>query len=155
MIKDKIRTYISEYGVAALTKRTGVVHSTFYKILKWEKIVQIRTLDILYHFFHEDKDLYYYKCMRKWNKEHWKNLGAVLRRIRIYKWISLDDLAYKSKLSKKQIIQIEKWKITPYVSTLQLLIVALDIPDEDYQQITKIRKNEKVIENIMKKYQIT
>jgi DNA-binding XRE family transcriptional regulator len=137
-----------------LRKRTGITHPTFYKILKWEKRQQTKILDIIYKFFKEPRDAYYYSCFKYRNKQEWKNLWSIIRKIRIFNWISLDKFAYKAKISKKQLIQIEKSNVLPFLSTLELIIDTFDIPFDDRNSLIEIWKNEKVIENLLEKYQL-
>jgi transcriptional regulator with XRE-family HTH domain len=69
---------------------------------------------------------------RRKENEHQDNLGSLIRRARLKKGLKVMDVAKRVGLTSSSISQIERSKVSPSISTLKKIAVALDHPLGDF-----------------------
>lgn len=149
-IQDKIL----EYWIKKLHRNSWLAIKTIQRILKNQPIKKEK-LDVVYRFFRCEPDLYYFQTLKlSSSKIPYKNIWKVIRSMRIYHGMDIEELAFRSKLSSRQIIRIELGKVIPWKTTVLLILDALWIEEDEKDKILKIRDSEKVIVDLLSKYEI-
>jgi len=113
-LRRKLAHYENEYGFKMLQQRTDIEQRTLRHILyntrgKYNHV----TLDILYEFFHLDKDEWYQENRRKWIKPTESILGAIFRAKRMEKGWTPEQVAKMIKMSDRAIKRIEAGETLP------------------------------------------
>lgn len=72
------------------------------------------------------------------NEAYLKLFGKHLRKIRLYRHLSQEDLAYSANIPISQVGRIERGEINTTISTVNSIAKALDIPTKDLFDFEKI-----------------
>lgn len=157
LLLTKIQEYIKKYDMKTLCNMSWINDRVFLSLLKQEHRKYHRnTLDILYSFFHIEKDKFYKDNIKKWYPKTESLLWTLVRFKRVRQNLSIHKLAKNIKMDSRALARIESWDALPYYNnwSVQHILEELNFSDEEKGKVKKYIEVMKNIEKLVKKYEI-